>query len=301
MCVGLLQPIRFGHADYEATMLDGIYWNEASVGKIQKGELVRVCTERIITIIMNILISNDDGWLAPGIAALASAVQPFANIKVVAPDKNRSAASNSLTLTRPLRAIQHKPDWYSVDGTPADCVNLALNGLLDWSPDIVISGINAGPNLGDDVVYSGTVAAAMEGYFHNLPAMAFSLADVSGGYEVAAQIAADLIKPCVEDGGKQSSIVNVNLPNIAVADSAKLTVTRLGLRSRKGAKRIEQKDPRGETIYWIGPVGTPQDAGEGTDFHAIASGEVSITPLSYDMTSHDRIAPLSKTLSGGAV
>ena len=248
---------------------------------------------------MNILISNDDGWLAPGIAALANAVQSFASIKVVAPDKNRSAASNSLTLMQPLRATQQKPDWYSVDGTPADCVNLALYGLFDWSPDIVISGINAGPNLGDDVVYSGTVAAAMEGYFHDLPSIAFSLVDESGGYEVAAQIAAALIKPCVEDGGKQASIVNINLPNIASADSAKFTVTRLGLRSRHGAKRIEQIDPRGEKIYWIGPVGTPQDAGEGTDFHAVANGEVSITPLSYDMTAHDRIAPLAKTLSGG--
>ena len=289
----------FVREDYEATMLDGIYSNEASVGEIQNGELDRVCVEQIITIIMNILISNDDGWLAPGIAALANAVQPFASIKVVAPDKNRSAASNSLTLMRPLRAIQQKPDWYSVDGTPADCVNLALNGLFDWSPDIVVSGINAGPNLGDDVVYSGTVAAAMEGYFHDLPSIAFSLADVSGGYEVAAQIAAGLIKPCVEDGGKQASIVNVNLPNIASAKAAKLSVTRLGLRSRAGAKRIEQTDPRGETIYWIGPVGTPQDAGLGTDFHAVASGEVSITPLSYDMTSHDRIAALTQTLSGG--
>lgn len=246
---------------------------------------------------MNILISNDDGWLAPGIAALASAVKPFASIKVVAPDKNRSAASNSLTLMRPLRAIQQKPDWYSVDGTPADCVNLALNGLFDWSPDVVISGINAGPNLGDDVVYSGTVAAAMEGYFHGLPSIAFSLADISDGYEVAAEIAAGLIKPCVEGG---SGIVNINLPNIAQARAAKYSVTRLGLRSRTGAKRIEQTDPRGETIYWIGPVGTPQDAGEGTDFHALASGEVSITPLSYDMTSHDRIEPLTQTVSGGA-
>ena len=179
-------------------------------------------------------------------------------------------------------------------------MNLALNGLFDWSPDIVISGINAGPNLGDDVVYSGTVAAAMEGYFHNLPAIAFSLADISGGYEVAAQIAAGLIKPCLEDGGKQASIVNVNLPNIAPAEAAKFSVTRLGLRSRVGAGRIEQQDPRGEKVYWIGPVGTPQDAGEGTDFHAIDSGEVSITPLSYDMTSHDRIALLTQTIKGGA-
>jgi len=141
----------------------------------------------------------------------------------------------------------------------------------------------------------------MEGYFHDLPSIAFSLADVSGGYEVAAEIAAGLIKPCVDDGGGQASMVNINLPNLSSAKAAKLTVTRLGLRSRAGARRIEQTDPRGEKIYWIGPVGTPQNAGEGTDFHAIDNGEVSITPLSYDMTSHDRIASLTQKLSGGAV
>jgi len=292
------------HGDYEATMLDGIYWNAASVDEIQNSELGRVCVEQIITIIMKILISNDDGWLAPGIAALADAVQPFADIKVVAPDSNRSAASNSLTLLRPIRATQQKPDWYSVDGTPADCVNLALNGMFEsssgaWTPDVVISGINAGPNLGDDVVYSGTVAAAMEGYFHSLPAFAFSLTDTSNGYEVASDIAADIIKKCVGGTSERGSLFNINIPDISSADAVRLTATRLGLRGRE-RNRIEQIDPRGEKIYWIGPVGVPHDAGAGTDFHAIASGEVSVTPLSYDLTAHDRIASVAQTLSGGA-
>jgi len=161
---------------------------------------------------MKILISNDDGWTAPGIVALADAVQSFADIKVVAPDRNRSAASSSLTLMQPIRAAQQKPDWYSVEGTPADCVILAFNGLLDWSPDIVISGINAGPNLGDDTLYSGTVAAAMEGYFHGLPAYAFSLTDLTDGYETAAQIAVDIIKRSVADAGAGSpAILNTKI------------------------------------------------------------------------------------------
>ncbi len=249
---------------------------------------------------MKILISNDDGWTAPGIVALADAVQSFADIKVVAPDKNRSAASSSLTLMQPLRVTQQKPDWYSVDGTPADCVLLAFNGLLKWSPDIVISGINAGPNLGDDVVYSGTVAAAMEGYFHGIPGFAFSLTDPSDGYEVAAQIAADIIQSSVANAANMAGLVNVNIPNITSAATAKITATRLGRRGRILSDFVH-KDPRGENIYWLGAVGDPKDDVDGTDFHAIASGEVSVTPLSYDMTDHNRIAPLNQILSGGAV
>ena len=253
---------------------------------------------------MKILISNDDGWSAPGIVALAEAVQPFADIKVVAPDRNRSAASSSLTLMQPLRATQPKPGWYSVDGTPADCVILAFNGLLDWSPDMVISGINAGPNLGDDVVYSGTVAAALEGFFHGLPALAFSLTDTRNGYDVAAQIAADLIKKTIanaEDAPKDTpGVVNVNIPNVASAADTKITVTRMGRRGRS-VSNMEHRDPRGEKIYWIGAVGDPQDKADGTDFHAIAAGEVSVTPLSYDMTSHSSLVPLAQQLSGSAV
>ena len=193
---------------------------------------------------MNILISNDDGWQAPGIVALAEAVQEFANIKVVAPDRNRSAASNSLTLMYPIRATEQKTDWYSVDGTPADCVNLALNGLFDWQPDMVISGINAGPNLGDDVLYSGTVAAAMEGFFHGLPAMAFSLADYKGRFDVAARVAVDVIKRCTDCPLLEDNILSINIPALKPEDAGDLTVTRLGRRSRSRNSGIVQTDPR---------------------------------------------------------
>ena len=249
---------------------------------------------------MKILISNDDGWTAPGIVALADAVQSFADIKVVAPDRNRSAASSSLTLMQPIRAAQQKPDSYSVEGTTADCVILAFNGLLDWSPDIVISGINAGPNLGDDTLYSGTVAAAMEGYFHGLPAYAFSLTDLTDGYETAAQIAVDIIKRSVAGDSNNPGIVNVNIPGVASASAAKITATRLGCRGRVTGN-IEHKDPRGGKIYWIGAVGKPKDDVFGTDFHAIASGEVSVTPLSYDMTAHADVKSVAEILSGEAV
>ena len=248
---------------------------------------------------MNILISNDDGWQAPGIVALAEAVQEFANIKVVAPDRNRSAASNSLTLMYPIRATEQKTDGYSVDGTPADCVNLALNGLFDWQPDMVISGINAGPNLGDDVLYSGTVAAAMEGFFHGLPAMAFSLADYKGRFDVAARVAVDVIKRCTDCPLLEDNILSINIPALKPEDAGDLTVTRLGRRSRSRNSGIVQTDPRGENVYWIGAVGKPHDTDDGTDFYAIANGEVSVTPISPDMTDHARITPLSQWFSGG--
>jgi len=246
---------------------------------------------------MKILISNDDGWQAPGIVALAEAVQSFAAIKVVAPDSNRSAASNSLTLVNPIRATQHKPDWYSVNGTPVDCVNLALNGLFDWTPDLVITGINAGPNLGDDVLYSGTVAAATEGFFHGFPAMAFSLAAASGDFAKPAQVAAEVIRRCCDSPLLKDNILSINMPHLDASDAVTLSATRLGRRGRSGNSSIHHStDPRGEKIYWIGQVGDPKDAGEGTDFHAVHSGEVSVTPITPDMTAHDRIASLSQIL-----
>ncbi len=247
---------------------------------------------------MNILISNDDGWQAPGIVALAEAVQAFANIKVVAPDRNRSAASNALTLMNPIRATLQKPDWYSVDGTPVDCVYIALNGLLDWTPDLVISGINAGPNLGDDVLYSGTVAAAMEGFFHGIPAIAFSLAGVEGRFDIAAEIAVQVIKRFEGSALLKTNMLSINIPDLSSADSVSMSVTRLGQRGRV-PNGIVQTDPRGEKIYWVGGVGTPQDAGEGTDFHAIANGSVSVTPITTDLTAHDKLAPLEQTITGG--
>ena len=199
----------------------------------------------------------------------------------------------------PIRATEQKTDWYSVDGTPADCVNLALNGLFDWQPDMIISGINAGPNLGDDVLYSGTVAAAMEGFFHGLPAMAFSLADYKGRFDVAARVAVDVIKRCTDCPLLEDNILSINIPALKPEDAGDLTVTRLGRRSRSRNSGIVQTDPRGENVYWIGAVGKPHDTDAGTDFYAIANGEVSVTPISPDMTDHARITPLSQWFSGG--
>jgi len=245
---------------------------------------------------MNILISNDDGWQAPGIVALADAVQSFASIKVVAPDRNRSAASNSLTLMHPIRATLQRPDWYSVDGTPADCVNVALNGLLDWKPDLVVSGINDGPNLGDDVCYSGTVAAAMEAFFHGIPAIAFSLAGYQGRFDLAAEVSLDIIKKCIDSPTLKSNVISVNIPDLLSAQGLEYAVTRLGHRDRHNGSCMEQDDPRGKKIYWIGGVGVPRDAGPETDFHAIESNKVSITPITTDMTAHARLNPLNEWL-----
>jgi len=247
---------------------------------------------------MNILISNDDGWQAPGIVALADAVQSFASIKVVAPDRNRSAASNSLTLMNPVRAMLQRPDWYSVDGTPADCVNVALNGLLDWKPDLVVSGINAGPNLGDDVCYSGTVAAAMEAFFHGIPAIAFSLAGYQGRFDLAAQVSLDIIKKCVDSPTLKSNVISVNIPDLQTSEGLECVVTRLGHRGRSTGSCVEQDDPRGQKVYWIGGVGVPEVAGPGTDFHAINNNKVSITPITTDMTAHARLNSLSDWLQG---
>jgi len=255
---------------------------------------------------MKILISNDDGWQAPGIVALAKAVKSFATIKVVAPDRNRSAASNSLTLTHPMRVTQQSNDWYSVDGTPADCIILALDGFLNFKPDMVISGINAGPNLGDDVLYSGTVAAAMEGYFHGYPSIAFSLASSrtsnSAHFDNAAKIAAKIVWDCKNNPLLKSCILNVNIPDINAADNVQLSVTSLGRRGRSVDNCVDQMDPRGEKLYWIGPVSEPESAGAGTDFYAINNDQVSISPITTDITAHDNVVPLSEILSnaGGA-
>ena len=252
---------------------------------------------------MKILISNDDGWQAPGIVALAAVVETFASIKVVAPDRNRSAASNSLTLMRPIRVTPQNSDWYSVDGTPVDCVNLALNGLFDWVPDMVVSGINAGPNLGDDVLYSGTVAAATEGYLHGIQSMAFSLTDTSSGFDAAAHVAADLIKRCYNTPLLQNNILSINIPHMTLphtgsTDTVIYAATRLGRRGRSGeGSSHHMTDPRGEKIYWIGQVSEPIDSGEGTDFFAIKNDRVSITPISTDMTAHDHIASVVEVLN----
>jgi 5'-nucleotidase len=242
---------------------------------------------------MRILIANDDGFRAPGILALHAELSNIAECTVVAPDRDRSGASNSLTLTRPLRAHQQDNGFIAVEGTPTDCVHLAINGFLDEPPDMVVSGVNSGANMGDDVHYSGTVAAAMEGRFLGLPAIAVSLAGQGPlrHYACAARIARELIEGLA--GRRQpASIVNVNVPDLPYEQLAGWRTTRLGNR-HKSEPVIVAHDPRGRECYWIGAPGPEQDAGEGTDFHAVARGFVSLTPLAADMTRYDALDDMS--------
>jgi 5'-nucleotidase len=235
-------------------------------------------------VMMRILLSNDDGVVAPGIAALERVLSTFAEVVVVAPDRDRSGASNSLTLDAPLRVVQLENGYYRVNGTPTDCVHLALTGLLEFEPDLVISGINNGANLGDDVLYSGTVAAAMEGRFLGLPAIAVSLAG-QVHYETAAAVALRLVRQLARSGLPADTILNVNVPDLPAAELTGLAATRLGNRHRAEAT-VKGTDPRGKQIYWIGPAGNEQDAGPGTDFHAVREGSVSVTPIGVDLTRH---------------
>lgn len=243
---------------------------------------------------MNILIANDDGFRAPGIAALAEALGTIATCTVVAPDRDRSGASNSLTLSQPVRAHTQDNGFIAVEGTPTDCVHLAINGLLETPPDMVVTGINAGANMGDDVHYSGTVAGAMEGRFLGLPAIAFSLA---GGdrrhYDAAAQAARQLLLWLQERPLPADTILNVNIPDRPFVELAGWRVTRLGNR-HKSEPVIVDRDPRGQRCFWIGPPGSEADAGEGTDFHAVAAGYVSVTPLASDLTRHDTLAQVQQ-------
>jgi 5'-nucleotidase len=242
---------------------------------------------------MNILLSNDDGAQAPGLAALYRALAPHADvITVVAPDRNRSAASNSLTIDSPIRVRQLDNGFYAVNGTPTDSVHLAITGLLDVEPDMVISGINEGGNLGDDVLYSGTVAAAMEGRFLGLPAIAVSLVgDTFEHYDTAGDIIAELIqnKDLLTDN--RDSILNVNVPNLPRNQIKGIKACRLGSR-HKAEPIIRQHDPRGKPLYWVGPAGAEQDAGEGTDFHAIRQGYVAVTPLHTDLSCYRTLEKL---------
>jgi 5'-nucleotidase len=248
-------------------------------------------------LIMHILLSNDDGYLAKGLTALANALREHADISVVAPDKNRSAASNSLTLEMPLRAFAEDNGFIKVDGTPTDCVHLAITGLLENEPDMVFAGINHGSNLGDDVLYSGTVAAATEGRFLGLPAVAISLAsgDDPVHFETAAHVAVVLLKKLIQNPLPRDTILNVNVPDIPVQDLKGYRATRLGQR-HKSEQVVKSTDPRGRAIYWVGPPGAEQDAGPGTDFYAINSGYVSVTPLQVDLTWYDRINALKAWL-----
>lgn len=238
---------------------------------------------------MRILISNDDGYQAAGIRCLADTLRRLGEVTVVAPDRDRSGASNSLTLDAPIRARTADDGFICVDGTPTDCVHLAITGLLAREPDIVVSGINAGANLGDDVLYSGTVAAAMEGRFLGLPAIAVSL--VSGDpqhFDTAARVAARLLDRLTQEPLPADTILNVNVPDLAWDELQGWQATRLGHR-HKSEPVIKSEDPRGRPIYWVGPAGAEQDAGPGTDFHAVRHGQVSVTPIQVDLTRYDAL------------
>jgi 5'-nucleotidase len=255
--------------------------------------MIRTTHPRPYNATMRILIANDDGYLAPGIATLIRACAGLGELDVVAPEQNCSGTSNSLTLNRPLSVFDARHELAAqvrsfryMNGTPSDCVHVALTGLLGHRPDLVVSGINNGANMGDDTLYSGTVAAAMEGYLFGIPAIAFSLVDKGWAHLDAAERA---VRAIVEQAVRRPPpgpwLLNVNLPNRADVADLPREVTRLG-RRHASEPVIRQQSPRGETIYWIGPAGDAREAGEGTDFHAVATDRVSITPLQVDLTCH---------------
>jgi 5'-nucleotidase len=244
---------------------------------------------------MKILISNDDGYQAPGIVALYEALKDLAAVEVVAPEQNNSAKSNALSLHAPLYVHQAANGFRYVNGTPADCVHIALTGLLGYRPDLVVSGINNGANMGDDTIYSGTVGAAMEGYLFGIPAIAFSQTEKGWKHlDAAAQAARALVQQMLAGIGsatapQQPWLLNVNIPNLPLEALKPIKVCHLG--RRHAAERvITQQSPRGETMYWIGGAGPAKDDGPGTDFHAAAHGHVTLTPLKVDLTDHDRLA-----------
>ncbi len=253
---------------------------------------------------MRILISNDDGYLAPGLAALVQAVQGLGQIEVIAPEQNASGTSNALTLSRPLQVFSAGaglPGVRFVNGTPSDCVHVALTGLLGYRPDLVLSGINQGANMGDDTLYSGTVAAAMEGYLFGVPAIAFSQAEKGWAHvDAAGRVVRSLVQQLLAQGlPAEPFLLNVNIPNRADADLLPRQVTRLG-RRHASEPVIRQTNPRGEPIYWIGPAGDAREAGAGTDFPDTANGCVSIKPLQVDLTDHARLGDWRARLGGGA-
>ena len=252
---------------------------------------------------MKILLSNDDGYRAEGLTALGVAMRPLGAVTVVAPDRNRSGASNSLTLDVPVRAASFDVDSYYVNGTPTDCVHLAVSGLFDFDHDIVVSGVNDGANLGDDTLYSGTVAAAIEGRHLGLPAIAVSLCVEPGSprnFAAAAQVAAQLVQRMVQNRFQGAAggpvILNVNVPDLPDGKLRGIKVTRLGSRHRS-KPIVKAKDPRGRNIYWVGNAGSGQDAGPGTDFYAVSEGYASITPLQIDLTRHAALPELQKWLT----
>ena len=245
---------------------------------------------------MRILLSNDDGYFAPGLSALHEAVQGLGDLTVVAPERNRSGASNSLTLDRPLHLKEAHNGFYYVNGTPTDCVHLAVTGMLENQPDMVLAGINWGPNMGDDTVYSGTVAAAMEGYLLGVPSIAFSLASFSGHhFATAGRIARQLAERFRDRSFGAPVLLNVNIPDVPFDLLQGIRITRLG-RRHKAEPVVQQTSPRGETVYWVGAAGSAADAGEGTDFHAVENGYVSITPLQIDLTHYGQQEKLTEWL-----
>jgi 5'-nucleotidase len=248
---------------------------------------------------MHILVSNDDGYLAEGIRKLNLALGSLARTTVMAPDRNRSGASNSLTLDVPLRVFQSEPNvHYVAGGTPTDCVHIAISGYFDFEFDLVCSGINDGANLGDDTLYSGTVAAAIEGRFLGLPTVAFSLCmdpDSGRHFDTAARVAHSIVGRLLEQPLERGITLNVNVPDLPWNELKGIRATRLGGRHRS-KPIVPVQDPKGKRMYWIGPSGAGQDAGEGTDFHAIAAGYVSVTPLQIDLTRHSALPTLSQWL-----
>ncbi|HHH39449.1 MAG TPA: 5'/3'-nucleotidase SurE [Sedimenticola sp.] len=247
---------------------------------------------------MKILLSNDDGYQAPGLMALRQSLASLAALTVVAPERNRSGASNSLTLSYPLHAEQMEDGVIRVDGTPTDCVHLAITGLLEEEPDMVIAGINAGANLGDDVLYSGTVAAATEGRFLGLPAIAISMnAHTPRHYATGGRVAAELVQRLQQHPLDADTIINVNIPDLPYRELKGYRATRLGHRHKAEAV-VRSTDPRGRVIYWVGPAGAEQDAGPGTDFHAVRHGWISVTPLQVDLTRHPALEGLGAWLQG---
>lgn len=242
---------------------------------------------------MRILLSNDDGYFAPGLAALADALRNLGEVVVVAPEQNRSGASNSLTLDRPLHLKKAANGFYFVNGTPTDCVHLAVTGMLDALPDIIVSGVNLGANMGDDTIYSGTVAAATEGYLLGIPSIAVSLTSFEGKhFSTAASVARELVERFIRQPIAGPVLLNVNVPDIPYAELKGTEVTRLG-RRHKAEPVVKTVSPRNETLYWIGAAGAAADAGPGTDFNAVERGCVSITPLQIDLTHNAQMSSIA--------
>jgi 5'-nucleotidase len=246
---------------------------------------------------VKILVSNDDGYFAPGITLLAEALRQLGEVTVVAPERDRSGASNSLTLDRPLTVRKAPNGYFSVNGTPTDCVHIAVTGLLDFTPDVVVSGVNLGANMGDDTIYSGTVAAAVEGYLLGIPSVAVSLTSKVGEhFESAIGVALKMVERLRRQPFGEPVLLNVNVPDIPAAQLGGVEITRLGKR-HKAEPVVKLLTPRGETAYWIGPAGGAADAGPGTDFHAVESGRVSVTPLRMDLTHGSQLARAKEWLA----